>query len=49
MYSDSLINQYSEHFQIKYVAMLVVKLRVVGSSLNSGRKLIAYVTQNSLV
>ena len=50
MYSESLINQYSNHFQI----LNNVKLRVVGSSLNSFRKLMtsndfAYVTKNSLV
>ena len=47
MYSESLINQYSEHFQIlNIVAMLVVKLRVVVSSVNWGRKSIARVTKN---
>ena len=42
MCSASLIKKYLNDFQIlNIVAMLVVKLRVVGSSLNSGRQLIA--------
>ena len=44
MCSESLIKKYSKDFQIlNIVAMFILRLRVVGSSVNSGRKLIAYI------